>query len=459
MWQALLAAAAVAGSGFLATQLLNNNGYKPITISNKTNQECDQLEDPQEVSSQFQGLSPLCGEYNCNIGTERSTFGDESIFRFSSASGFQEGGGSRSGLKGLRKKSSSGAKGKAEKKSGLKGKDCGEDLVVDQRKSGKAMSSSCLNCVVYFREPIIWFGTWCRANVHGVTWESESSRLNTTMDETAKVVQDLKAEIAKRKKSCNLHASSSKSEGSANPKRIRGKHAQQVHAISRTLNVDNTGASGLLVTDEGECGSSVLTEELQPETMDMDQLKAELESELQKLPQCTTEASGPEDGILDTFSNGILAEEYREPNGHNSESYRYNGVLPSELDKKLCHLLIEQQESQIVELESDLQQAHSKLHDKEAELQAPKECVRRLTEFSLANASDEETEAQLEEKKESDEAQDKMGLESRKSVAGTKRGMDFKSYGTDLDVDQLIEHNVLNFDMALRIYGENEKRF
>ncbi|KAK2977582.1 hypothetical protein RJ640_007218 [Escallonia rubra] len=402
MWQALLAAA-VAGSGFLATQLLNNNGDKPITISNKTNQECDQPEDPQEASSLFQGLSPLCKEYNCNIGTERSRFGDESIFRFSSASGFQEGGGSRSGLKGLRKKSSSGAKAKVEKKSGLKGKDCGENLVVDQRKSGKRFAvclkrrrigriacAKCDSCASK-ENPSFGLGLGVGLMYMMSAGKSEISRLNTTMDETAKVVQDLKAEIAKRKKSCNLHASSSKSEGSANPKRSRGKHAQQVLAISRTQNVDNTGSSGLLVTDEGECGSSVLTEELQPETMDMDQLEAELESELQKLPQCTTEASGPEDGILDTFSNGILAEEYRKPNGQNSESYQYNGVLPSELDQKLCHLLIDQQESQIVELESDLQQAHSKLHDREAELQALKECVRRLTEFSLANASEVES--------------------------------------------------------------------
>lgn len=69
------------------------------------------------------------------------------------------------------------------------------------------------------------------------------------------------------------------------------------------------------------------------------------------------------------------------------ETYQFSGVLPSELDQKLCHLLIEQQEGHIVELESALRQTHSKLHEKEAELQALKDCVRRLTEFSLGNAS------------------------------------------------------------------------
>lgn len=71
----------------------------------------------------------------------------------------------------------------------------------------------------------------------------------------------------------------------------------------------------------------------------------------------------------------------------NAETSKFSGVLPSELDQKLCHLLIEQQESQIVELESELRQTHSKLHEKEAELQALKDCVRRLTEFSLGSAS------------------------------------------------------------------------
>lgn len=75
----------------------------------------------------------------------------------------------------------------------------------------------------------------------------------------------------------------------------------------------------------------------------------------------------------------------------NSESYQYSGVLPGELNQKLCHLLVEQQENQIMELETELNQAHSKLQQKEAELQALKDCVKRLTEFSLVNASGTKT--------------------------------------------------------------------
>lgn len=70
-----------------------------------------------------------------------------------------------------------------------------------------------------------------------------------------------------------------------------------------------------------------------------------------------------------------------------SESYQYGGISASELDKKLSRLLIEQQEGQINELESELQTTQSKLQEKEAELQALKVCVRRLTEFPLLDRS------------------------------------------------------------------------
>jgi hypothetical protein len=73
--------------------------------------------------------------------------------------------------------------------------------------------------------------------------------------------------------------------------------------------------------------------------------------------------------------------------GQSLDSYQFHGVVPAELDQKLSHLLIEQQEHQIVELESELNLAQSKLQSKEAELQALKECVRRLTDFSLSTVS------------------------------------------------------------------------
>lgn len=80
-------------------------------------------------------------------------------------------------------------------------------------------------------------------------------------------------------------------------------------------------------------------------------------------------------------------EEFNKLDGQNLESYQHNGVMPSELDQKLCYVLLEKQDSQIVELESELQISHSKLNKKEAELQTLKDCIRRLTEVSLASAS------------------------------------------------------------------------
>lgn len=85
----------------------------------------------------------------------------------------------------------------------------------------------------------------------------------------------------------------------------------------------------------------------------------------------------------------ILSTESQLPDPENLRYHAYpsHGVVPAELDQKLCHLLIEQQENQIVGLESELNVAQSKLNEKEAELQALKDCVRRLTEFSLTTVS------------------------------------------------------------------------
>lgn len=85
---------------------------------------------------------------------------------------------------------------------------------------------------------------------------------------------------------------------------------------------------------------------------------------------------------VDVSAKGLPQQE-----GQGSDIHEFHGILPAELEQKLCHVLIEQQESQIMELESDLHLAQSKLNEKEAELQALKDCVRRLTEFSLSTVS------------------------------------------------------------------------
>ena len=85
----------------------------------------------------------------------------------------------------------------------------------------------------------------------------------------------------------------------------------------------------------------------------------------------------------------LSVQGFPEHEGQDSESQQLcgNGILPAELDQKLCHLLIERQENQIEVLESELHLAQHKLHEKEAELQALKDCVKRLTDFSLSTCA------------------------------------------------------------------------
>ncbi|MBA0721990.1 hypothetical protein Golax_009480 [Gossypium laxum] len=242
---------------------------------------------------------------------------------------------------------------------------------------------------------------------------AEIGKLNSAMDETAKVVQELKTTLCKRKSSCNLHASSSASEVAASSKKFSGKNSQLLLRKSGTGNRDHneTKVCSLPVFDDGEYASSVLTEEPEPEleVVEMDQLEAELELELQKLSE--TEVS---------------AKSLHEPVGERFDSYQSKGVLPSELDQKLCHVLIEQQENQIEELESELNSAQSKLREKEAELQALKDCVKRLTNFSLSTGSDDDTEAQGDQECMKDQDSSiKSGSETRKSLVGMKRHMEF----------------------------------
>ncbi|KAA8518788.1 hypothetical protein F0562_016438 [Nyssa sinensis] len=429
MWQVLLAAA-VAGSGFYAKRLLNINA-EPIHVSEQTEQKCEQSEEQQHSdndSSQHQVPISPCDDHNC----------DSSVFRFSS-SGSRGGTGSRFGSKNARKQlgSSRGIRGNVEGfreiEVGKVEKQCGfvegEGLVMDQRKSGKrfavclkkrrtnknatGMCESCFSKDNSFYGWGLGVGMMCMMSAG----KTEISRLNTAMDETVKVVQELKTELSKRKSSHNLHASNFEA---------GGKHTQKVLSKSSTENRGDVEVSAFPLTEEGECASSVITEEPLPEVLEIDQLEAELESELQKLPWCTKEASALEGRRSDISEIELSVEGKNESEGQTSSSYQINGVLPSELDQKLCHVLIEQQESQIVELESELHRANSKLHEKEAELQALKDCVKRLTEFSLATASDEESEAQVEGENSEEYYEKKMGPESKKSVVGLKRAMDFE---------------------------------
>ncbi|XP_023744967.1 protein POLAR LOCALIZATION DURING ASYMMETRIC DIVISION AND REDISTRIBUTION [Lactuca sativa] len=370
MWQVLLGAA-IAGSGYFAKQLLHKNDDKP------TNYSPLNLDLPIE-----------------NAESETSILEEDasSIFRFSSTS---------HGSKNPRKKLGrgggiKGARGNHERKSGFE-KKIGDGLVDDQRKNGKKFtvclkkrrigrnaSAKCDSFDVKDKSSFGW-GVGVGIMYMMSAGKAEIDKLNTAVDETAKVVQELKNEIFKRKSSRN-----SEIKRTLNQKLVDIKWDQSVLEKSPMENND-IESYNFPATDDA---ISMITEEPHQEVTEMDQLEAELESELLKL-----HISKSQD--------------------HDLESNQSGGVIPYELDQKLCHLLIEQQESQIVDLESELHFTNSKLLEKESELQALKDCVKRLTEFSLTCPSDEEREGQI------DEAHNKLINGNGRSMVGIKRAIDF----------------------------------
>ncbi|KAI3791734.1 hypothetical protein L2E82_05596 [Cichorium intybus] len=375
MWQVLLAAAVAGGSGYFAKQLLHKNDDERTNCS------------PQNLDSPVE-----------NADAETSILDEDtsSIFRFSSTS---------YGSKNPRKKLGRGAgikgtRGNHERKPGPE-KMIGDGLVDDQRKSGKKFtvclkkrrtgrnaSTKCDSVDVKDKSSFGW-GVGVGIMYMMSAGKAEINRLNTAVDETAKVVHELKNQISKRKSSRN-----SKVEKTANQNWVDNKWNRSVLSKS-SMETNDTEAYSFPATEEGGGdASSMITEEPHQEVTEMDQLEAELESELQKL-----HVSKPEDLDLEFNQSG--------------------GVMPYELDQKLSRLLIEQQESQIVDLESELRHTNCKLLEKESELQALKDCVKRLTEFSLTCPSDEEREGQV------DEAQHKLTNRNARSTVGIKRAMDF----------------------------------
>ncbi|KAM1333578.1 hypothetical protein ACFX15_009115 [Malus domestica] len=190
--------------------------------------------------------------------------------------------------------------------------------------------------------------------------KAEINKLNTAMDETARFVQELQSELHKRKSPHTLQVSGSANEANTNHRITSNKLSQPELNNPST---ENRGAihmqmSSFTVSEDAGCASSVLTEEQDPhsEVMDMDQLEAELESELQKLPWCATDTPRHEglSNLGQDIVSEVTAQGFHDLEGQCFVTQEFHGVLPAQLDQKLCHVLIEQQEIQIVELESEL---------------------------------------------------------------------------------------------------------
>ncbi|XP_060201600.1 uncharacterized protein LOC132630084 isoform X2 [Lycium barbarum] len=404
------------------------NTYSQLKDSSFTC-NCDKPSDLEGFSTYFQRKDAnFACDFGCSIQENSEGLSDESIFRFSSASGTEMGFRNlrKKNVEGCRKTKGNAIECKRNKSGGKLRKKCGNVRTGEKelfrlngkrfyvcskkRRTNKVPSGKCDSCASKgnsFFGYGLGIGMMCMMSAG----KSEINRLNTTMDETANAVEELKAELSRRKVAHDMRASKNKAEiDEKNDRECR------IRVIGESSNENRN-----IYSEEGECGSSVVTEEPQPEVMELDELEAELESELQKLPWCATDKMDLNGG-RDPCKDDFLEKEFNLANDRNAGTYQFNGVLPSELDQKLCHLLIEQQESQIVELESELHQTHSKLHEKEAELQALKDCVRRLTEFTL----DEETDSKMEDENiRGGDQEKKSGHESGESIVGMKRSMNF----------------------------------
>ncbi|OMO73478.1 hypothetical protein COLO4_27062 [Corchorus olitorius] len=401
MWQLLLGAAVAGSTGFLAKHLLNPNPNNPIS-QDTPNPNTDQQKQDLELQNEFleSGFESHGEDKEKNDG----------IFRFSSSESS-----GKSGVKGKSKDRSPRKKvvlNKAEKKrsnvvGGVEVSKRKFAICLKKRRTAKNVAYKYGSCPPKDSSVFRWglgFGIMYMMSAG----KAEISKLNSAMDETAKVVHELKSELCKRK-SCNLQASNSGNEVATCSRESSGKNTQLLLDKSCKGNIDHNEIKvcSIPVIDDGGYASSVLTEEQepQPELMEMDQLEAELESELQKLSESEVSAKSLHESVEQRF-----------------DSYECQGVLPSELDQKLCHLLIQQQENQIEELESELSSTQSKLHEKEAELRALKDCVRRLTNFSLSTVSDDDAEAHREQECMNDlDCLIKGGPETRKSLVGMKR--------------------------------------
>ncbi|KAJ0087760.1 hypothetical protein Patl1_32058 [Pistacia atlantica] len=424
MWQLLLAAAAAAGS----TGLVAKHLFSPSAKTCKEDDQNEKQTNPFDDEVKYQSPAVASGGNVC--GYESNCEKEEGIFRFSSSeSGCKSG--SRSGSKNVKKQGGGRAKKNIENEKRSGGVDVSKRRVavcLKKRRTAKNVTAKNGSCSTKDSSSFNW-GLGVGIMYMMSAGKSEITKLNIAMDETAKVVQELKSELSRRKSSRRVEGLSSENESAAISENTSSKHTQKVFDKSGTESRDANDIKvfGFPSVDDGECGSSILTDDRDPEVREMDQLEAELESELQKLPWCIPEASCHEDMKVNMQETRISTKGLHELQGQSSDCFQTQGVSPSELDQKLSRLLIEQQGNQIVGLESELHVAQSKLHEKEAELQTLKDCVRRLTKFSLSTVPDDEAEAQEEQECRNEwNCNNEVEFESRQ-VVGMKRHIDTES--------------------------------
>ncbi|GAB2264047.1 hypothetical protein Droror1_Dr00026181 [Drosera rotundifolia] len=431
MWQVAVAAA-VAGSGLLAKRLFAGD---PAATSASAEAQCPATDHPRVDKSNSSSIdSPQIqssSHYETLVGNLVGVNGSGSdepdgIFRFSSSG---SGGGHRSRIgskkEGVLVGKNVGVKVKKKGLGGVEGGNGGKWVCVCLKKRRTGKGASCgkrSSCCCKEGSSFNWglgLGIMCMISAG----KAEISKLNNALDETTKVVEEMKGELCKRKSSIHQQPSALLPHDGPNSDEARNKKTmEQPNTDSSKVNKSPFNMKIATPIDECEYASSVLTEEPPPHSSEMDLLEAELESELEKLPWGITEVSC--DGANKTKS--VEVKQYNNLKQESSMS-QFGGVPPFVLSQKLSRVLIEQQESQISELESELNSAYSKLQEKEVELLALKGCVERLTVMSLNSTSDEVKESCREQgsTKELDQAESK-------GLAGTKRAMNFGPFNYSL---------------------------
>lgn len=120
--------------------------------------------------------------------------------------------------------------------------------------------------------------------------KTEISKLSSTIDETAKVVDEMKSQLNKRKSAPCHHYQLLNSDDTITMDTVQKPASEQTNIGSCPMSKLSFNTKVISHLADSDYPSSVLTEE-QHEGVEMDQLEAELESELQKLSWCTTETS------------------------------------------------------------------------------------------------------------------------------------------------------------------------
>ncbi|XP_030494182.1 uncharacterized protein LOC115710021 isoform X2 [Cannabis sativa] len=382
MWQALLAAAVAGSTGLVAKHLFKPTPDPTAAAAAAEKKKPTSLLDHEEEEDDSHGIRFLGSSSHRGLSHASACECEDGIFRFSST----EVNGGRVASKNLTKKRR--VLGRQLKKGvGFERSDGLEQrrsvrrfgVCLKRRKTTKKVAGKNETCSSSNDTSLFGWGLGVGIMYMMSAGKGEFSKLNTAMSETAKVVEELKTEIYKRKVSPILDVT-------CNACEVISNHNDFHADLNKSRRNEQLGSSNINnfspVIIDGECGSSALTEEPGQGVQEMDQLEKELESELQKLPWCTIEASDIECSV--------------------------------DLVK----------ENQIEELESELHVAQSKLHEKEAELQTLKDCVKRLTQFSISSFSDDETEVEDEQEQALDWNYKKVGSELKEPGVGMKRPLD-----------------------------------